>query len=100
MAYADIYTAAVDAAVFQPRCLVAMWKAAQDIMAEDPQTADHQRRVSWATSVMRDAVAITPKQLAMQVLGNATIAANPGAASDGDIQFQVNSVISVLLDIG
>lgn len=100
MAYADIYNAATDTAIFQPRCMVAMWKAAQDIMAEDPQTADHQRRVAWATNVMRDKAAITPKQLAMQVLRNATIAANPGAASDGDLQFQVNSVIPSLLDIG
>lgn len=100
MAYADIYNAATDTAIFQPRCMVAMWKAAQDIMAEDPQTAEHSRRVSWATNVLRDAVSITPKQLAMQVLRNATIAGNPGAASDADIQFQVNSVIGDLLNIG
>jgi hypothetical protein len=36
----------------------------------------------------------------MQVLRNATIAANPGAATDSDIQFQVNSVLGDLLTIG
>ena len=99
MAYADIYNAAVDAN-FQGRCQVAAWKAAQDILAEDPQTPDHERRHSWAVNVLRDATAITPKQLAMQVLRNATIAANPGASSDGDLQFQVNSIVGDLLTIG
>jgi hypothetical protein len=100
MACADIYNAATDTAIFQPRCQVAMWKAAQDIMGESPQTPDYARRVAWATNVLRDKAAITPKQLAMQVLRNPTIAANPGAAVDGDIQFQVNSIIGDLLNIG
>ncbi len=99
MAYADIFNAATDVN-WQGRCQVAMWKAAHDIMAEDPQTQDHQRRKAWAVNVLRDQVAITPKQLAMQVLRNATIAANPGAASDNDLQFQVNSVLPDLLTIG
>lgn len=99
MSYADIYNAATDV-LFQGRCQVAMWKAAHDIMAEDPQTQDHERRVSWAWYVLRDRAIISPKQLAMQVLRNATIAANPGASSDGDIQFQINSVLNALMDIG
>lgn len=99
MAYADIFNAATDAN-WQGRCQVAMWKAAHDIMAEDPQTQDHQRRTAWAINVLRDQVTITPKQLAMQVLRNAAIAANPGAASDNDLQFQVNSVLPDLLTIG
>ena len=100
MAYADIYNAAVDTAIFQPRCMVAVWKAAHDILAEDPGTQDHQRRKAWAVNVLRDQVVITPKQLAMQVLRNATIAENPGAATDADIQFQVNSILADLLTIG
>lgn len=100
MAYADIYNAAVDTAIFQPRCMVAVWKAAHDILAEDPGTPDHQRRKAWAVNVLRDQVVITPKQLAMQVLRNTTIAENPGAAPDADIQFQVNSILADLLTIG
>lgn len=99
MAYADIFNAATDAN-WQGRCMVAMWKAAQDIVGEAPETQDHQRRKAWAINVLRDAAAITPKQLAMQVLRNSVIAANPGAASDGDLQFQVNSIIADLLTIG
>lgn len=99
MAYADIYNAATDAN-WQGRCQVAMWKAAHDILAEDPGTPDHERRHDWAVSALRDQLTITPKQIAMQVLRNATIAANPGAATDSDIQFQVNSVLGDLLTIG
>lgn len=99
MAYADIYNAATDPN-WQGRCLVAMWKAAHDIMSEDPGTADHARRKAWAVNVLRDGTAITYKQLAMQVLRNAAIAGNPEAASDSDIQYQVNSIIADLLTIG
>jgi hypothetical protein len=97
--YADIFNAANDP-LFQGRCLVAMWRAAQDVAAESPDTQGHQQRADWATRALQDKAIITPRQLAMQVLRNATIAANPGAASDGDIQFQVNSILPSLIAIG
>lgn len=98
MAYADIFNAANDA-LFQGRCQVAMWTAAQDIAAEATNTTDHAQRADWANRVLQDRATITPRQLAMQVLRNGTIAANPGASTDGDIQFQVNSVIAALIAI-
>lgn len=99
MAYADIFNAANDT-LFQGRCQVAMWIAAQNISAEDGATPQHQQRADWANRVLQDRATITPRQLAMQVLRNATIAASPGAALDGDIQFQVNSVIASLIAVG
>lgn len=99
MAYSDIYTAANDA-TFQGRCQVAMWKAAQDIMAEDSGTPNHTQRGDWANRVLQDKATITPRQLAMQVLRNAVIAGNPTAAADADIQFQVNSIVAALIAIG
>lgn len=99
MAYADIYTAAADT-TFQGRCLVAMWQAAQDIANEAPTTADHQARKDWSTRVLQDRANITPRQLAMQVLRNATIAAAGTTATDGDLQFQVNSVLNDIIAIG
>lgn len=99
MTYAAIYTAANEA-VFQGRCQVAMWKAAQDVVAESPSTEGHKSRMDWATRVLRDGANITPRQLAMQVLRNAVIAADPVAASDSDMQYQVNSVINDLIAIG
>lgn len=99
MAYADIYNAANDA-LFQGRCQVAMWKAAQDIAAESPDTANHKARLDWASRVLQDSANVTPRQLAMQVLRNPTIAASPSASSDGDLQYQVNSVLDSLIAVG
>lgn len=99
MAYADIYNAANDA-LFQGRCMVAMWSAAQAIMAEDPATAQHQQRKDWANRVLQDKAAVTPRQVAMQVLRNTVIAANPGASADTDIQFQINGVVPDLIALG
>jgi hypothetical protein len=99
MAYADIYAAANDA-TFQGRCQVAMWTAAQNIAAEAANTPNHQARIDWSTRVLQDRANITPRQLAMQVLRNATIAANPSTSTDGDLQFQVNSVIADIITIG
>lgn len=100
MAYVDVYNAAVDTAIFQPKCLVATWKAAQDIVAEASNTPNHAARYDWAVRVLTDKAAITPKQLAMQVLRNPTIAASPGAASDNDISFAIASFLPDIIKIG
>lgn len=99
MSYLAIYNATNDPN-FQGRCQVAMWRAAQDIAAEDPATPAHVVRKDWAERVLGDRAEIKPRQLAMQVLRNDSIAANPDTATDGDIQFQVNSIIDSLIMIG
>jgi hypothetical protein len=99
MSYSDIFTAANDVA-FQGRCQVAAWVAAQNIAAEAPGTANHRARLDWAVRVLTDRANITPRQLAMQVLRNPTIAANPSTSVDGDLQFQVNSILDDLIAIG
>lgn len=85
---------------FQGRCLAACWKAANDIIAESDQTPNHAARVEWALKILRDRQSITPRVLAMQVLRNATVAANPDAALDGDIEFVVASYLNDLILIG
>jgi hypothetical protein len=99
MDYLSIFSAANDVA-FQSRCRVATWKAAQDIASEDPATGNHAMRMDWASRVLTDKTNITDRQLAMQVLRNAQIAAIPATAPDGDIQFQVNSVLDAIIAIG
>lgn len=99
MSYAIIYAAANDA-TFQGRCQVALWGAASDIVNEPPDTVNHAARLDWATRVLQDNVAISARQLAIQVLRNATIAADPVGAADGDLQYQVNSILPALLVIG
>ena len=99
MNYLSIFSAANDA-TFQSRCQVAMWRAAQDISAESPETDNHVSRKEWSARVLQDKATISCRQLAMQVLRNDTIAVDPTAADDGDIQFQVNSVIDAIIAIG
>ena len=71
---------------------VALLDAATDIRAEDPLTANHANRLTWALSVEQDT---TAHVLAMRkrVLENVTLAANPGGALDSDVQFVVNSLV-------
>ena len=99
MAYADIYNAANDP-LFQGRCMVALWIAAESIVNEDPGTQNHAARLAWALRVQQGKLNITPANLAQAILRNATIASNPGAASDSDLDFQVGSVLPYLLLVG
>ena len=99
MSYLAIYTAANDPD-FQARCKVALWKAAYDITNEDPQTVNHEARLNWARTVQQGRLALTDATLAQAVLTNTTIAANPSAASDGDIQFQVSVLLACLIAQG
>jgi len=95
----DIYTAAHNTQ-FQNRCRVATWIAAQDIASEDVSTPNHETRMDWSKRALQDSITIKPHQLAMQVLRNPVIATDPAGAADGDIQFQVNSVIAAIIAIG
>ena len=96
MTYQAVFEASRDT-TFQGRCLVALWIAAESIVNEDPQTPNHQARMDWARTAQQGKLAITPSNLAQAVLRNTTIATDPVAASDGDIQFQVNSILDWLL---
>ena len=99
MSYAATFAAASDS-VFQGRCLVACWRAAQDILGEPTSTPNYEVRRGWAVTVLQGRQRATPMQIAVQVLRNSVIAAAPGTATDGDIQFQVNSIIADLTAIG
>lgn len=99
MSYLTIHSAANDAD-FQARCRVATWKAAQDIAGEDPATPNHQMRIDWSTRILQGRANISGLQLAMQVLRNSVVAADPAVAADDAIQFQVNSVLGAIIAIG
>lgn len=99
MSYIAIFGTANDTE-FQSRCQVAMWRAAQDISAEPEDTLDHPMRKDWAERVLRDQVKIAPRQLAMQVLRNPSIAESLAAAPDDAIQEQVTAVINSIIAIG
>jgi hypothetical protein len=104
MAYSDIWTHANDAD-FQGRCLAALWDISNKVVAGDEgYPAAGQVGAgdeAFALSVLKDETRLTGRQLAQQVLRNATIAANPAIAADNDLSWQVNNAAwSVLRGIG
>lgn len=102
----DVGTIANDAA-FRDRCLSAMVLAAENVMAEDNQTASHPQRLVYASMVL--AGQANTYAIALAVLANptiaveATVASLPGATSsipDSDIQFTCNSLFNALAGVG
>lgn len=75
-------------------------KAARDVIAEDPGTANHAARLLWANAVRSDVDGLITKAHAaiLLVLDNPTVAAAGNAASDSDVQFVVNSLVNTLAD--
>jgi hypothetical protein len=96
--YAEIYAAATDEA-FQARCRAALWEQANKVANGDEgfpaagqahaSNADEDRL--YALAVLRDQARLTDRVLAMQVLRNSSIAANPAASADADILWQLNN---------
>lgn len=95
--YADTYNTANDAVIFQPRCYVAMWLVAQDIIGDVNASA---ARKDWAAKVMAERLNITSRQLALQVLRNATVAAQLNNATDANILTGVLERLDDLVSIG
>jgi len=97
MAYTDIYDQAVAAATtLKKKTAVALHKAAVDIINEDAGTALHNDRLTLANRIVSSPAAWADKVI-WKVMENATIAADPGAATDSDVQFVVNSMINTIL---
>ena len=93
MALLDIYFAYKGSGRLLERVAGACLVAAGNIRAEDAGTANHANRVIWMSSVQSDAYAVA-RNMIPRVLENVTIAANPEAATDSDIQFVINSLIN------
>lgn len=99
MSYATIFESANDA-TFQGRCRAALWDISQKVLAGDSgypaagmvsvQPLDD---TAYALRVLRDQTTVSDRVLAMQVLRNSTIAANPAASADNDLAWQINNAI-------
>lgn len=99
MAFIDVYNAASNAD-FQGRCLAAAWQTAQHVIAGDNGYDASAPSKDFAYSLLRDQARITPRQVAMQVLRNTTIAGNVADSTDSDIDWQVKQVWLDLVSIG
>ena len=106
MSYATIYASATDAD-FQARCRAALWDVANRVVngesgfpASGQASSYAAEDMEYALRVLRDQSTISDRVLAMQVLRNGTIASDPASASDGDIQYQINSIWAEFRRIG
>lgn len=102
MAYTDIYTAATnEASTLRQKIAVAMFKAAVDIVNEDPSYDNHYNRLVWARKVLANnsAPVTEAERWIWRVLENTTIQADPANAVDNDVQFVVNSILSYIVNV-
>lgn len=88
----QIYDLRYQSGTLKPRVTAAVAKAAQDVMNEPANIANHAARVAWATVALNDAPAMAERFL-WGVVGNASIQTSGDASTDNDIQFVVNSLI-------
>ena len=96
MSYAVIYDAAVAAdSTLRKQVSTALHIAAVNVRNEDSQTANHARRLQWSKQVLsQGGIDSMATAMIWSVLENATIQANPAAATDSDVQFVVNSLVN------
>ena len=99
MAFLDVFNAASNAD-FQGRCLAAAWQTAQHVIAEDEGYNASLDSKNFALKLLRDQATITPRQVAMQVLRNATIAGTVATSTDSDIDWHVKQIWPDLMEIG
>lgn len=97
MSYTAVWTNANNEA-FQGRCWAALWDIANKVAAGNegyPASGQVSGQPlddgAYALKVLRDEARCTSRQLAQQVLRNATIAADPATATDNDIAWQINN---------
>jgi hypothetical protein len=105
MAYIDIYNASVDP-TFQARCLIAAREIARAITADETVLDNAGTNLNvvagsenFAKSLLRNRQTISMEQIAILVLTNTTIAANPGASTDADILWQTKENWLIYVEI-
>ena len=94
--YADLSDLVGDS-IFQKRIRFAILRAAYDIRNEAPLTLNHIARFNWAFKVLEGTQPIDYGRVAIGVVLNPAIGAAGAAATDADIQFQVNSIVPDLV---
>lgn len=102
MAYQDLYNTA-DAEAFQHMSYVAAWTVAQDIAGRpigDPLGGTTTERKDWAAKVMREALNISPRQLAFQMMRNPAVRAAGVGATDQQMDTACLEVLDDLVSIG
>ena len=102
MAYVDEYALFADTTNdLHKKVARAIDKAARDVIAEDPGTANHAERFVWASNVRLrpDNVISEAHQYMVYVLDNATVSAAGNAATDNDVQFVINGLVNTMAGV-
>ncbi len=86
MAFTDDYELANDE-VFKQKVQMAMVKSGLAVVSEDPGTAYHEKRATYANQVLKNPSG-SAADMAYGVSSNVAIT---GASSDADIEFTVNA---------
>ena len=95
--YVELFDLATDA-TFHKRIRFALLKSAYDIKNEAANTANHVERLRWAVRMLNNEP-LDLGHVAIGVLLNPAIGNAGSAATDADIQFQVNSLVPDLVGI-
>ena len=106
MAFLDIYNASVNAD-FQARCLIAAREIARAIVAGETITNNAGTNLNnaagsenFARRLLRLHHTIKTEQIAVLVLTNTTIAADPESSTDSDILWQTKENWLTYVEIG
>ena len=94
--YVELFDLATDS-VFHKRIRFALLKAAYDIKNEGLGVVNHSERLRWAVRILNNEHSIDLGHIAIGVLLNPAIGNAGSAATDADIQFQVNSLVPELV---
>jgi hypothetical protein len=81
------------------RVAAAVAVAASGILGEAAETAGHAQRLVWAKATLAGDIRQTANQFIWSAVANPVIAANPCAATDGDIQWVVNQVVNTFAGV-
>lgn len=93
--YVELFDLATDA-TFHKRIRFALLKSAYDIKNEAASVPNHTERLLWAIRILNNEP-LDLGHVAIGVLLNPAIGNAGSAATDADIQFQVNSLIPDLV---
>ncbi len=105
MSLQAVYEASQDA-TFQGRCLAAAWSiAAAIVRGESTANAasvslNTTSCTNFALRLLRKQQTLSQEQIAILILANTTIAANPGASTDDSLQWQTKENWLTYVEIG
>lgn len=80
---------------FRSRVEYLAMKSAIAVANEDPATANHAARLTFAKKIMGGTAPMG--EIALAVLTNATIANQGNASSDSDLEFTINSIFNAFI---